>query len=226
MRMRSEIGIFLNSIGLVGIGVEIGVFRGDFSQQILQAWTGKSLILLDPWRHLVEYLDSWNLSDEEMEENFKITVTKLTPYKGRVKILRMRSEEAVRAIDDASCDFAYLDANHSYHATNRDLKLWFPKLRAGGLMCGHDYFDAIADDQLEPILGTPTVSLPKERLTSYGVKSAVDEFAQRINAKIRVTEEKFPTWYFRKGENSGYDYRACREARAYDGRQPLPDRAS
>src|SRR5690242_16330994 len=146
MRTRSEIGIYLNSFGLVGIGVEVGVFRGDFSQQILQAWTGKSLILVDPWCHLVDYLDSWNLSDEEMDENFTVTIVKLAPYRERVKILRMRSEEAVRAIDDESCDFVYLDANHSYDATKRDLKLWFPKLQTGGLMSGHDYFDAIADD--------------------------------------------------------------------------------
>jgi hypothetical protein len=198
MRVRHELGFYLNALGLLGVGIEVGVFRGDFALKILETWHGKSLILVDPWRHLLDYRDSWNLSDSEMEKNLRLTLAKLDTHKSRVNVLRMCSEEAVPLIDDASCDFIYLDANHSYKATKRDLVLWFPKLRMGGLMCGHDYFDAKADERLEPIFGSRSFPLRKVDLTSYGVKSAVDEFAERIGAHVVATEEKFPTWYFLK----------------------------
>lgn len=178
--------------------MEVGVFRGDFALEILESWRGKLLTLVDPWRHLPDYLDSWNVSDSEMERNFHHTLTILTSHKARINVLRMRSEQAVKMIENGSCDFIYIDANHSYEAMCRDLRLWFPKLRVEGLMCGHDYFDAEADEQLEPVFGARIVPIPKEKLTSYGVKSAVDEFAEQIGAQLVATEEKYPTWYFRK----------------------------
>lgn len=42
-------------------GVEVGVFKGEFSKEILKRWNG-TLYLIDPWRELSdeEYLDSSN----------------------------------------------------------------------------------------------------------------------------------------------------------------------
>lgn len=36
-------------------------------------------------------------------------------------------------------DFAFIDADHSYEACKEDLELWAPKVRAGGIVAGHDY---------------------------------------------------------------------------------------
>ena len=194
---RGKLGQFLNDLGLVGTAVEVGVFRGHFAGELLAHWRGQQLILVDPWRHLEDYLDSWNLSDAEMERNYRITLETLSRFQERIRILRMRSEEAAPLIPDDSCDFIYIDANHAYEAVKRDLQLWFPKLRVGGVMSGHDYFDAIADAQLEPIRDD-NKSLSKQVLTSYGVKTAVDEFAASLGARLFVTSEHEPTWYFIK----------------------------
>ena len=42
---------------------------------------------------------------------------------------------------DESLDFVYLDALHSYRDCMNDLIAWFPKLKAGGLMAGDDYYN-------------------------------------------------------------------------------------
>jgi predicted O-methyltransferase YrrM len=36
-------------------------------------------------------------------------------------------------------DFLYIDADHSYETTRRDIELWWRFLRIGGLICGDDY---------------------------------------------------------------------------------------
>jgi len=42
------------------IGIEIGVFKGEFSKHLLENWNGK-LFLIDPWRPLGdEYNDTSN----------------------------------------------------------------------------------------------------------------------------------------------------------------------
>lgn len=202
LHMRRDLGHLLNARGLIKIGAEIGVFKGEFAEQILRTWRGEKLLLIDPWRHLPDYLDSWNLSDEEMEENFEQTRRRLVEFGNRVDFMRMLSREAAPIVDDGSLDFIYIDANHSYAAVRRDLDVWYPKLRLGGLMSGHDYFDARADKDLEPIFGNSSASLSKGELTSYGVKSAVDEFVKKHNLELQLTSEQFPTWFFSK--TSGY----------------------
>ena len=198
MLTRAELGEYLNSRNLLGVGVEIGVFRGEFACQLLETWHGSKLILVDPWSHLSDYLDSWNGSHAEMERNYQITIARLARFESRTEILRMRSETAVNFVPNKSCDFIYLDANHSYAAVWNDLNLWFPKLRVGGTMSGHDYFDALADERFEPILAKGVGDLSPEKLTSYGVKSAVKRFANILRTQIRTTQEDLPTWYFTK----------------------------
>jgi hypothetical protein len=195
---RDGLGNYLNGLGLLGTGVEVGVFRGEFAQQILKTWRGRKLILVDTWRHLHDYHDSWNLSDVAMEKNYRLTLARLACFTDRAVIHRMRSEDAALSFPDASCDFIYLDANHAYEAVKRDLQQWFPKLRVGGLMSGHDYFDAMADECLDPILGESTQHLRNDQLTSYGVRRAVDEFTASLGVTPAVTEERLPSWYFVK----------------------------
>jgi len=195
MRFRSQLGSFLNTLHLVNEGVEVGVSTGQFSRQILRIWKGKKLWLVDPWQHLYDYFDSFNASDTIMERRFILSHHKLSKWAPKLGWLRKRSKNAVSHFKDVSLDFVYIDANHSYGHTLEDLRLWYPKVKRGGLFAGHDYFDAQADNHLEPILSCTDIP---SRLTSYGVKSAVDEFTRKINVKFNTTIEKYPTWYFLK----------------------------
>jgi len=36
----------------------------------------------------------------------------------------------------------FIDADHSYDRALEDLRLWTPKVRAGGVVCGHDYHNS------------------------------------------------------------------------------------
>lgn len=195
---RNEIGSYLTSLGLIGRGAEIGVYKGEFAETLLSTWPG-TLLLVDVWRHMEGYLDSWNLNDASAEENYQETRRRLKRFGARAEIMRLESADAAQAVPDDSLDFIYVDANHSYEAVSRDLTLWYPKVRAGGLISGHDYYDALADCKFEPDLSTMGEVLPPEKLTSYGVKSAVDSFATKLQYNVECTfEEPYPSWYFRK----------------------------
>jgi hypothetical protein len=168
---RSELPEFLNRRGLLGTGVEIGVKRGLFSEEILNGWHGRTLISVDPWLEapVGEYRDIANVSQSQHEGFYEETVERLARFGERSVIWRTTSADAAARIKSRSLDFAYLDARHDYGSVREDLELWFDKLRPGGVFAGHDYLDA---------------EFP---WGAVGVKSAVDEFFGSRGLRVRET---------------------------------------
>lgn len=53
---------------------------------------------------------------------------------------------AASKIRDHSLDLVFIDADHSYESVFADIVAWRPKVRVGGILCGHDYggkFDGV-----------------------------------------------------------------------------------
>jgi hypothetical protein len=205
---RADFGYLLNEQGLSNAGAEVGVFRGDFAAELLEKWSGKKLYLIDTWRHLDDYLDSWNLDDGAMEENYRTTINRVSRWQPIPQLLRMPSLTAAKRFGSEELDFVYLDANHSFEHVRADIIEWFDKVRIGGIMSGHDYFNAIADKDLEPIHRDDAgAELSPLLLTSYGVKAAVDEFTEIIGAELNIIREELPTWCFEKSNANATRFR-------------------
>jgi glycosyltransferase involved in cell wall biosynthesis len=50
--------------------------------------------------------------------------------------------ESIRAsclFPDAGVDFCFIDGDHSYESVTADLTAWWPKIKPGGIIAGHDY---------------------------------------------------------------------------------------
>jgi predicted O-methyltransferase YrrM len=54
--------------------------------------------------------------------------------------LQMTSAEAAETFADSSVDAVFIDADHSHRAVKIDLAAWVPKLKAGCIIAGHDYY--------------------------------------------------------------------------------------
>ena len=52
----------------------------------------------------------------------------------RAVLMRRFQEAAAAEFDDGFFDCIYIDAGHTYEHVYRDLRLWWPKLRPGGLL--------------------------------------------------------------------------------------------
>ncbi len=61
---------------------------------------------------------------------------------GRVMPLRMESANAAEVLRNMGvrADMIFLDGDHSEAGFRRDVHLWQPLLKEGGLFCGHDYY--------------------------------------------------------------------------------------
>lgn len=179
LRSRADFGELLNRLGLTGTGAEVGVENGFFARRVLDQWRGRLVYLVDVWQPMDDYWDVTNAPEREQVLRLHRTVENVAPHWGRVRIVQERSENAARLVPDAALDWVYLDANHEYGHVLRDLELWAPKVRPGGLIAGHDFLD-----EERHILGVRTV---------YGVKRAVHEFFP--GRRVETTDEEFPTWF-------------------------------
>jgi predicted O-methyltransferase YrrM len=75
-------------------------------------------------------------------------------------------DSAVMAQRFDSVDFAFIDASHAYEAVARDIQAWWPKIKSGGTLAGHDYY-------------------PQNPKNWPGVAKAVHDFVKRENLKLQ-----------------------------------------
>lgn len=179
LRSRSELPLILNRRKLLGNGVEVGVWKGEFSNFILSKWKGKKLYSVDPWKNFddSEYPDDMNIRQSEFDNIYNDVKILLSKYNNRSEIIRKDSVAASKNFDNLSLDFVYLDGRHHYQGVKEDIKYWYPKVKKGGLLCGHDYLNGRIGE------------------TDFGVKQAVDEFGEENNYKVIVSaKDRYPTW--------------------------------
>lgn len=129
-------------------GVEIGVGRGKTSLHLLAYCPHLFLICIDPWKPIhkdieppqgktLDYAESW-----DHEGYYKRFIARTAKYvqQNRLKIRRCLSTntQLLNSIPDATLGFVFIDGDHSYEGCKADILNWSPKIKAGGLLCGHD----------------------------------------------------------------------------------------
>ncbi len=113
-----------------GVGVELGVARGHFSEYLLRHSNLDLLISVDAWG------GSLGHNDHESE----VAAKKLSQFGFRSVILRMTFVRAAELIADGSCDFVYVDG-YARKGPAKTLVAWWPKVKEGGIFAGHDYHE-------------------------------------------------------------------------------------
>ncbi len=193
----------LNSQCPGGKGVEIGVFKGQFTKHILDRWDG-TLYLVDPWRALneEEYLDSSNHANHN--DAYSQTMQRIKGNEDRAFMIRALSNQAADLFPDNSLDFVYIDGNHAYEYVKMDLEIWWPKLKVGGIFAGHDYLPMdwfkdpnFAENGIDKHIWHYPEDKPDQLTYSgvFGVNPAVDEFAQKNGITFKVTNEYYGTFF-------------------------------
>lgn len=177
---RTELAQYMNSLGFKK-GVEVGVARGDNAEMLCREIPGLVLWCVDPW---CEYRgNNRGGSQRKHDNNYNQTVTRLKPY--NVMIIKDTSLNAVGLFKDESLDFVYIDGNHDYKFVLEDIQAWYPKVKKGGIVSGHDYY----------------------QFKDSGIIEAVTEFLKdHPELELNLTDnnhdpdydERHPSWWFIK----------------------------
>ena len=158
------------------VGIEIGVAAGESALNFLAS--GCWMYLVDPFVRYAEEYQTYNEwgAENDPEIGFNLLKINLVGYEGRYKLLRMKSEDAVVLMPPV--DFVYIDGNHYYEYVKRDIEMYWPKVKPGGYLMGHDY--------------SSRGNLPEN------VVRAVDEFVSREHLVLEDVPRKSECWVVKK----------------------------
>jgi predicted O-methyltransferase YrrM len=118
---------------------------------------------------------SYRYTLEVMSEAMKVAHLNTAKFIDRATMLIGFSHKMVGFVADNSLDFVYIDANHMKSQVVRDIQCWYPKVRRGGLVSGHDY--------------------DVKRGKYKGVITAVNGFARDKEYIVRINDTN---WWFVK----------------------------
>lgn len=108
------------------ICAEVGVLKGDHAEVMFYYLNPKKLYLIDSWKENDYY--------EFVKNRF---LNKIIDHK--IHILNEESLTASTRFNDEFFDLVYIDGDHSYEAVMIDLNAWYPLVKKGGMLSGHDW---------------------------------------------------------------------------------------
>ena len=157
---------------------ELGVFTGDFAEELWTKCRPSELFLIDIWqgrmgsgdkdgKHFVDIPDM-SLVYAQLHERW-------VPHP-EVRLCRGTTNAVLSAFPDKRLGFIYVDADHTYAGAHDDLELSVRKVCDGGLIGGHDYCPAFP-----------------------GVTEAVDQFCREHGWRMCViTQDGCPSYLLEK----------------------------
>lgn len=119
------------------VGVEIGVQYGQNSERLLQHGVIDKLYGIDPYDTDIGTITPLNEKSRD-NEVYAFALGKLDNFKNRFTLIKRTSNEAIFDVD-GTIDCIYIDGNNTRQATYDDISYWYPKIRDGGIITGHNY---------------------------------------------------------------------------------------
>lgn len=117
---------------------ELGVFQGDNFMEMIKH-NPKLAVAVDAWKDSGEHPRKYDDYDQtEFDAQYQMFKNRVEG-KPFVQIVKDFTTEAARQFPDEYFDFVYVDADHSYEACYADILAWYPRVKTGKFLAGHDY---------------------------------------------------------------------------------------
>jgi SAM-dependent methyltransferase len=197
-----------------GVGAEIGVYRGHFSEVILATLAPRKFYMIDPWTAFGEFF-SWA---DDYTNNGKLP-TALARREAQLRAAKFPDTEALIientfpdciAQIDERLDWIYIDSSHRYKETLIELKAAASILKPDGVILGDDYY-------------------PDRSSRHHGVFRAVNEFVKIAPFEF-VAAGPAAQWCLRRTNIAAVAVKGQRsiagELAANQARFPFPARAA
>ena len=122
------------------IFVEIGSYKGRSSSamavNIINSQKKIKFYCVDTWEGSKEHQNNKEIIEKTLYDTF---INNTKSVSSVINPMRKLSTEAANNFKDKEISFVYIDASHDYKNVTDDLESWYPKLKDGGTLAGHDW---------------------------------------------------------------------------------------
>ena len=174
------------------IGAEIGVEIGLLSGYLLTVLPNiKFYLMVDMWQRIdpgSEYgrsepmVQKWYRTEYDAGQVLLAARDRVEFRRNKCLLIRGESTHIATGMFNRYFDFVYIDAQHTYMEVGRDLMSWWPKVKVGGLLCGHDY------------------TIQESTSKNWAVEPAISDFRHRSGNIGKFWTGQAGTWFLEKEE--------------------------
>jgi len=120
--------------------VEVGTWKGMsaayMAVEIINSGKNIKFDCVDTWDFVPSQTE---IPEHQFENLYETFLNNIEPVKHQIKPVKALSWDGANYYTDKSLDFIFIDAAHDYESVKKDINAWFPKLKKGGVIAGHDY---------------------------------------------------------------------------------------
>lgn len=138
--------------------VELGVASGETSEYLLRRHSGLFIYMVDNWRCPPHRVNRRAWGQQTYDRGFDNAIYRTKFASTRREVIRKDTVEAANLDRIKEVDVVFVDADHTYEGVLADIRAWWPKVKVGGVMCGHD------------------IDSPRDLNGTWGVRRAVEEY--------------------------------------------------
>jgi hypothetical protein len=126
-----------------GIAAELGVYKGDFSRELLDLAKPERLHLVDLWYLFGREWHFGRRSDRSTVGALKQVLDRCADelVSGRVRLHIGDDLVILETFPDRYFDWVYVDSVHAYEHTRLELEILTRKVKKGGLITGDDWIE-------------------------------------------------------------------------------------
>lgn len=136
-------------VDISSIIAEIGNYNGASTE--LFAMHCFRIYAIDPYDLIKQEWGQETIEQlKEAEKKFIKRVAKCS----NINKIKNFSLNAIKSFKDNSLDIVYLDGDHRHQSIVNDIESWMPKVKIGGIISGHDYYED-CKDAIDSIIGKP-----------------------------------------------------------------------
>lgn len=130
------------SLGSAATWAELGTWKGRSLFTVAMGLpAGSRLIAVDVFDRQFDPPVEAAPTDDWVWDHFQIVAASIRQLRPDLELLVLRSPTAAAAdsVAAGTCDVVFIDADHSAEGVRQDFANWAPRVKPGGLICGHDY---------------------------------------------------------------------------------------
>jgi predicted O-methyltransferase YrrM len=169
--------------------IEVGSWLGSSTRHLAKCLPHQGVIYaVDTWLGSEEHQPGQPYWSFELDHLYELFLSNVIHEGLASKIIPVRLDSATAAkVLPVQADIVYIDGAHDTDSVYRDLKMWFPHVKPGGILCGNAWGYYYLDEAVKRFAREENIAIEE---SSVYILRKKDPLAHALPIQFSIPEEK------------------------------------